>query len=83
MNSMSLDAVRGLWLLYCVGKGCLLASCSQDCFIRLWKFSRSEDTLPTDPDELTLTEKKFQCFDGQGTCGEYSISLESVLIGKL
>ena len=63
------------------GSGCLLASCSQDFFIRLWKFSRTDHTLLTDPDELTMSEKKFTTRGFDGNEVEYSISLESVLIG--
>ena len=66
-----------------LGLGCLLASCSQDCFIRLWKFCRTEDAVPTDPDELTVSEKKFKACTREEVEVEYSISLESVLIGKI
>ena len=67
------------------GSGCLLASCSQDCYIRLWRLRREDsDTVHTDSDDdLKLTENSFSLLEGDGVERKYTVMLESVLIGTL
>lgn len=65
-----------------LGSGCLLASCSQDCYIRLWQLSREgPDTELCDHGDLKLTENTFSLVDEDGMERKYIITLESVLIG--
>ena len=65
-----------------IGIGCLVASCSQDHYIRLWKLSREEPhTKPADSMELKLTEDTFSLVDSDGVRRKYSVTLESVLAG--
>lgn len=67
----------------CIGCGCLLASCSQDHYIRLWRVSREgPDRKPADSGELKLTEDTFSLMDHDGVQRKYSVTLESVLIGN-
>lgn len=72
-----------LILVYYVGSGCLLASCSQDYYIRLWRLFREDSVKVSeaDSDELKLTENAFTLKDRDETERKYIVTLESVLIG--
>lgn len=48
----------------------LLASCAQDCFVRVWKISEKRDVTEIDPySELKLKEKLFSIPSGKGCRG--------------
>ena len=70
----------------------LLASCAQDAYIRLWrvttdKATPSQNSAATsepikDDGELKLTGNIFQLMDEGKTSHQYTVTLESVLMGK-
>lgn len=69
--------VRGLDFVEDENKDILLASSSQDSFIRLWRISpRTNPTPKTDDDEIQVEEKLFESQNKQ-----FAVSLESVLQG--
>ncbi|XP_077978293.1 elongator complex protein 2-like [Glandiceps talaboti] len=84
------DWIRGLELAVDDSGTLLLASCSQDCFIRIWKMTQrdpdstnittpSVDSLAED-EEIKLKENTFLVnHEGKGLC--YAVSLDSVLTG--
>ncbi len=61
------------------GGDLLLASCSQDAYIRLWRIAM--ETVETTPtlDELRLTSNMFSISQGL----KFTVIMESVLIGEL
>lgn len=59
----------------------LLATCSQDTFVRLWRVQEtSTDRVPGDAEELTVKENVFS-FSCHGNNHTFSVALEAVLIG--
>ncbi|XP_075900199.1 elongator complex protein 2 isoform X2 [Nelusetta ayraudi] len=59
----------------------LLASCSQDCLIRLWRLrAKSGMDARTEDDVIRMTEDVFEVTDGDVTRG-FAVSLETVLAG--
>ena len=70
----------------------LLASCAQDAYIRLWRVAKDKATPSTssgatserieDDGELKLTGNVFQVMDEQKSSHQYTVTLESVLMGK-
>ncbi|XP_071484227.1 elongator complex protein 2-like [Diadema antillarum] len=77
------DWIRCLEFAYDDNGDLLLASCAQDCFIRLWRISCSSSQAETSSDqiqEIQLKKNKFSISHEGGEC-QYSVSLESVLAG--
>ena len=83
--------------MYCIsyidGSGdLLLASCAQDAYIRLWRVARDKATsspssaATTEPiedeGELKLTGNVFQVVNEGKAPHQYTVTLESVLMGK-
>ena len=74
------------------GGDLLLASCAQDAYIRLWRVARDKPTpspcsaATTEPiedeGELKLTGNVFQVVDEGKASYQYTVTLESVLMGK-
>ena len=70
----------------------LLASCAQDAYIRLWRVSKEKRNaesavLPSgekedEGEELKLTGNVFTVVDKDKTSHLYTVTLESVLMGK-
>ncbi|KAG5842647.1 hypothetical protein ANANG_G00179830 [Anguilla anguilla] len=60
----------------------LLASCAQDCLIRIWKvFAKEEDGGDAqDADAIKLTEDVFEV-QRNGSCTRFAVTLETVLAG--
>lgn len=56
----------------------LLASCSQDAYIRLWRIAMETTAIDPAVDELKLTSNVFSIFEGD----KFKVTVESVLIGK-
>lgn len=75
------DWIRGLDFLTTENSNILLASCSQDCFIRIWKISQ-ENSNKTENDDnvLKLRENTF-ILDWNGKNLKYNVTLESVSAG--
>ena len=51
-----------LWLCITDSGDLLLASCAQDCFVRVWRVSQTVDSVigtQTDGDEIKLKQKLF------------------------
>ncbi|KAM4685227.1 elongator complex protein 2 isoform 5-T6 [Amazona ochrocephala] len=72
------DWIRGIEWAAC-GADLFLASCSQDCLIRIWKVCTKSKQLPEiEDDSIRLKENVFTVKDTDTT---YAITLESVLAG--
>ncbi|XP_074003066.1 elongator complex protein 2 isoform X4 [Numenius arquata] len=72
------DWIRGIEWAVC-GEDLFLASCAQDCLIRIWKVCTKSKQLPeTEDDSIRLKENVFTVKDTDTT---YAITLESVLAG--
>ncbi|NWR71591.1 ELP2 protein, partial [Centropus unirufus] len=72
------DWIRGIEWAVC-GEDLFLASCAQDCLIRIWKVCSKSKQLPeTEDDSIKLKENVFTVKDTDTT---YAITLESVLAG--
>ncbi|NXL44969.1 ELP2 protein, partial [Podilymbus podiceps] len=72
------DWIRGIEWAFC-GKDLLLASCAQDCLIRIWKVCTKSKQLPkTEDDSIRLKDNVFTVKDTDTT---YAVTLESVLAG--
>lgn len=75
------DWVRGVEWAACDGN-LLLASCSQDCLIRIWKIFIRTESSSKDSDEgiIKLKEDVFNVRSNQGEVS-YAVTLETVLSG--
>ncbi|XP_059712074.1 elongator complex protein 2 isoform X1 [Haemorhous mexicanus] len=72
------DWIRGVEWAVC-GEDLFLASCAQDCLIRIWKVCTKLKQLPeTEDDSIKLKENIFTVKDADTS---YAVSLESVLAG--
>uniref|UniRef100_A0A663LNU6 Elongator complex protein 2 n=1 Tax=Athene cunicularia TaxID=194338 RepID=A0A663LNU6_ATHCN len=72
------DWIRGIEWAVC-GEDLFLASCAQDCLIRIWKVCTKSKQLPeTEDDSIRLKENVFTVKDTDTT---YAVTLESVLAG--
>ncbi|NXC17397.1 ELP2 protein, partial [Corythaeola cristata] len=72
------DWIRGIEWAVC-GEDLFLASCAQDCLIRIWKVCTKSKQLPeTEDDSIRLKENVFTVKDTDMT---YAVTLESVLAG--
>ncbi|XP_009579807.1 PREDICTED: elongator complex protein 2-like, partial [Fulmarus glacialis] len=72
------DWIRGIEWAVC-GEDLFLASCAQDCLIRIWKVCTKSKQIPeTEDDSIRLKENVFTVKDIDTT---YAITLESVLAG--
>uniref|UniRef100_A0A803Y4R4 Elongator complex protein 2 n=1 Tax=Meleagris gallopavo TaxID=9103 RepID=A0A803Y4R4_MELGA len=72
------DWIRGVEWAIC-GDDLFLASCAQDCLIRIWKVcSKSKQFSEIEDDTIRLKENVFTVKDTDTT---YAITLESVLAG--
>ncbi|XP_062356362.1 elongator complex protein 2 isoform X4 [Cinclus cinclus] len=72
------DWIRGVEWAVC-GEDLFLASCAQDCLIRIWKVCTKLKQLPeTEDDSIKLKENVFTVKDADTS---YAVSLESVLAG--
>ncbi|KFP64795.1 Elongator complex protein 2, partial [Cariama cristata] len=72
------DWIRGIEWAVC-GEDLFLASCAQDCLIRIWKVCTKSKQLPeTEDDAIRLKENVFTVKDADTT---YAVTLESVLAG--
>ncbi|XP_009075425.1 PREDICTED: elongator complex protein 2-like, partial [Acanthisitta chloris] len=72
------DWIRGVEWAVC-GEDLFLASCAQDCLIRIWKVCTKSKQLPeTEDNSLRLKENIFTVKD---TDTSYAVTLESVLAG--
>ncbi|XP_078357797.1 elongator complex protein 2-like isoform X6 [Oculina patagonica] len=79
------DWIRGVEFALEDGGDLLLASCSQDTFIRIWRVSlgnriQESNTVQDELEELKLTSNVFSVTD-KGVDKEFSVVLESVLTG--
>ena len=68
--------------MFCLGSGYLLASCSQDTYIRLWRLFREGPDTVSEAGELKLTENSFTLVETDREQRKYIITLESVLVGE-
>lgn len=59
----------------------LLASASQDTFIRLWRLSPARTIDTNGDDEIRVEERQFGCQLNNGAMRKYKVALESVLSG--
>ncbi|XP_030846506.1 elongator complex protein 2 isoform X2 [Strongylocentrotus purpuratus] len=73
------DWIRGLDFTHDDDGDILLASCAQDCFIRVWRISASRLKAAQDT-EIQLKKNTFTVFH-QVSEQRYAVSLESVLAG--
>ncbi|XP_068792398.1 elongator complex protein 2 isoform X2 [Struthio camelus] len=72
------DWIRSIEWAVC-GEDLFLASCAQDCLIRIWKVcTKSKQFAETEDDSIRLKENAFTVKD---TVTTYAITLESVLAG--
>ncbi|NXG38035.1 ELP2 protein, partial [Dromaius novaehollandiae] len=72
------DWIRSIEWAVC-GEDLFLASCAQDCLIRIWKVCTKLKQFPeTEDDSIKLKETIFTV---KGTVTTYAITLESVLAG--
>ncbi|XP_013813198.1 elongator complex protein 2 isoform X4 [Apteryx mantelli] len=72
------DCIRSIEWAVC-GEDLFLASCAQDCLIRIWKVCTKLKQFPeTEDDSIRLKENVFTVKD---TVTTYAITLESVLAG--
>lgn len=84
-----IDWVRGLDFVALNESELLLASASQDTFIRLWKISGRPTAVRESPaknifganEEIQMEEKLFTVPNAAGTSHCYAVALESVLLG--
>ncbi|KAF6717579.1 Elongator complex protein 2 [Oryzias melastigma] len=76
------DWVRGVEWVSTRG-GLLLASCSQDSLIRVWRLTAKSSTDTLTEDNHTIIRMKEDVFEvnDQGTSSVFSVSLETVLAG--
>ncbi|XP_067123610.1 elongator complex protein 2 [Centruroides vittatus] len=74
------DWIRGLDFLTTENGDALLASCSQDCFIRIWKITPVNISKEADDNLLKLKENTF-ILDWNGKKLRYNVNLESVSAG--
>ncbi|KAL0961908.1 hypothetical protein UPYG_G00333230 [Umbra pygmaea] len=75
------DWIRGVeWT--CVGGDLLLASCAQDCLVRVWKLVAKSGAEGNAPDGLTIrmTEDVFTLTESD-TSSLFAVTLETVLAG--
>ncbi|XP_075389373.1 elongator complex protein 2 isoform X2 [Tenrec ecaudatus] len=75
------DWIRGVeWALF--GRDLFLASCSQDCLIRIWKLYVKSTSLETeeDDDDLRLKENTF-AVESESSTLAFAVALETVLAG--
>uniref|UniRef100_F7FTS6 Elongator complex protein 2 n=1 Tax=Callithrix jacchus TaxID=9483 RepID=F7FTS6_CALJA len=74
------DWIRGVeWAAF--GKDLFLASCSQDCLIRIWKLYIKSTSLETqDDDNIRLKENTFTV-ENESVKITFAVSLETVLAG--
>ncbi|XP_054841402.1 elongator complex protein 2 isoform X2 [Eublepharis macularius] len=76
------DWIRGVEWAACDGD-LFLASCAQDCLIRIWKIHAS--SLPLletgDEDVIRLKENIFTVKDNKGSDTSFAVTLDSVLAG--
>nr|XP_044991190.1 elongator complex protein 2 isoform X2 [Jaculus jaculus] len=73
------DWIRGVeWATF--GRDLLLASCSQDCLIRIWRLRMKSASSETQDDDIRLKENTFTTQNGstEVTC---AVILETVLAG--
>lgn len=85
------DWVRGLDFVALNESDLLLASSSQDTFIRLWKISTREAAIALSPaknldafganEVIQMEERIFTVRDSAGTSHSFAVALESVLLG--
>nr|XP_054767769.1 elongator complex protein 2-like [Lytechinus pictus] len=73
------DWIRGLEFTHDDDGDILLASCAQDCFIRLWRIAANQEQSAQDG-EIQLKKNTFTV-SHQGSEQSYAVSLESVLAG--
>uniref|UniRef100_A0A8C4I2U4 Elongator complex protein 2 n=1 Tax=Dicentrarchus labrax TaxID=13489 RepID=A0A8C4I2U4_DICLA len=76
------DWVRGVaWV--CLGGELLLASCSQDCLIRVWRLCAKSGTDARTEDDHTIIKMKEDVFEvkERDVSSVFAVSLETVLAG--
>ncbi|XP_061444959.1 elongator complex protein 2 isoform X3 [Rhineura floridana] len=75
------DWVRGTEWAFCDGD-LFLASCSQDCLIRIWKMHVTSALVePQDEDTIRLKENIFTVKNNSGSNTSFAVTLDSVLAG--
>ncbi|XP_071944590.1 elongator complex protein 2-like [Antedon mediterranea] len=75
------DWVRAVQVVTTDEGDLLLASCGQDCFIRLWRISpEKDDTLQNQNQDIKIQGNRFSV-TCQDKTKEFMVSLESVLVG--
>lgn len=73
------DWIRGVeWATF--GRDLFLASCSQDCLIRIWRLYMKPTSLETEDGSIRLKENTFTIKDG-GVSTTVAVILETVLAG--
>lgn len=73
------DWIKGVdWATF--GRNLFLASCSQDCLIRIWKVYMKPTSLETEDDGIRLKENTFTIQNG-GTSITVAVTLETLLTG--
>lgn len=73
------DWIRGVeWATF--GRDLFLASCSQDCLIRIWRLYMKPTSLETEDGSIRLKENTFTIKDG-GVSTMVAVILETVLAG--
>ncbi|XP_041105033.1 elongator complex protein 2 [Polyodon spathula] len=75
------DWIRGLeWTVH--GEDILLASCAQDCMIRIWRVFAKPDFSPESLEEDTIKLKEdFFMVQAKDCCTSFAVTLETVLAG--
>ncbi|XP_021504900.1 elongator complex protein 2 isoform X2 [Meriones unguiculatus] len=73
------DWIRGVeWATF--GRDLFLASCSQDCLIRIWRLYMKPTSSETEDDSVRLTENTFTLQDGDVST-TVAVTLETLLAG--
>lgn len=58
----------------------LIASCAQDCFIRLWRLTLTSDDIDCEND-IKLRGNSFMLHDADGTAYSFNVGLEAIMAG--
>ncbi|XP_006835139.1 PREDICTED: elongator complex protein 2 isoform X2 [Chrysochloris asiatica] len=74
------DWIRGVeWTIF--GRDLLLASCSQDCLIRIWRLCIKSTSLETQEDDIIRLKENTFTVESKSIKIEFAVTLETVLAG--